>query len=79
LKATIRLKRMVAGLKPCVSLNSLACRPLLRRRNVNDPNNSAGDNSSVDAKKHLIAEAEAGHCKPHANVRIKTDYEKLVK
>jgi len=57
----------------CVSLNSLACRPLLWRRNLNDPNNSAGDNSSVDAKKHLIAEAEAGHCTLHANVKIKTE------
>jgi hypothetical protein len=56
-----------------VSLNSLACRPLLWRRNLNDPNNSAGDNSSVDAKKHLIAEAEAGHCTLHANVKIKTE------
>jgi hypothetical protein len=54
-------------------------RPLLWRRNMNEPDNSAADNSHPDAGRHLRAKAEAGHSKPHANVRIKTEYGNLVK
>jgi hypothetical protein len=46
----------------------LARRPLLWRRNVNNPNNSAGD-----ADRHRVASAEAGHGALHANVRIRTE------
>jgi hypothetical protein len=66
-------------LNPCALLNSLACRPLLWRRNVNDANNSAADNSPVDADRHLVGEAEAGHSALHAIVVMKTEWEDEVK
>jgi len=53
---------MVAFLKS-LRFAELACRPLLWRRNENDPNNSA-----ADANWHLVVEAEAGHGKLHADV-----------
>ena len=62
----------MAGLNPV--LNSLACRPLLWRGNVNDPNNSA-----ADADEHLSVEAEAGHSALHAIVVMKTEWRNEVK
>jgi hypothetical protein len=46
----------------------LARRPLLWRRNMNNPNNSVGD-----ANWHRVARAEASHGALHANVRIRTE------